>query len=398
MASNTTAFGLVIYIQMAKKKIKINLAKPWFDRREPEAAYRVVKSGYLISGPLVEKFEREFAKKIGVKYAIAVNSGSSALLVVQQALGIGRGDEVIVPNMTFISTASSSLYLGARPVFADIEMKTYGIDPEAIVKRIANLPASRRKKLKAIIPVHYAGQSCDLDPILKIARKHKLFVVEDAAEAHLAEYNGRKVGGIGDIGIFSFTPSKPMTTGEGGMITTNNAELAKKCKLIRNFYDINKFQWHEFGFHFRMPETMGAIGLVQLAKLERAVAMRMSIAHRYTKELNKLGCIVTPYERTRKDINFQLYTIMLIPGALSIDRDKFIDELGLRGVQARLYYPCLHKQNVFKGMGRYNDNEFPNSIAFEKNALSLPIYPGLKNKEVNYVISSIQEIVKKYKT
>jgi len=214
----------------------------------------------------------------------------------------------------------------------------------------------------------------------------------------LAEYNGRKGGGIGDIGIFSFTPSKPMTTGEGGMITTNNAELAKKCKLIRNFYDINKFQWHEFGFHFRMPETMGAIGLVQLAKLERAVAMRMSIAHRYTKELNKLGCIVTPYERTRKDINFQLYTIMLIPGALSIDRDKFIDELGLRGVQARLYYPCLHKQNVFKGMGRYNDNEFPNSIAFEKNALSLPIYPGLKNKEVNYVISSIQEIVKKYKT
>src|SRR3989338_1206901 len=242
------------------KKYNITLAKPWFDDREAKSAAEVVASRWLISGPKVAQFEKEFAKKIKVKYTIAVGSGSDALLIAQQALGVTEGDEVVVPNMTFVSTATSSMYLGAKPVFADIELKT-----------------------KGIIPVHYAGQSCDLNQIIKIAKKHGLFVLEDAAEAHLAKHQGRYVGGICDVGIFSFTPSKPMTTGEGGMITTNSEALARKCKLIRNFHDVGKFEWSDLGFHFRMPEMMGAIGLVQLKKLSKAITKRHKIAARYNK-------------------------------------------------------------------------------------------------------------------
>lgn len=374
---------------MNKKNISkkiIPLALPWFGEEEPKAASEAIKSKWLISGPLVEKFEKEFAKKIKVKYSVAVNSGSTALLVAQQALGISAGDEVIVPNMTFVSTASSSLYLGARPVFADIELSSYGINPKDIEKRIT-------KKTKAIIPVHYAGQSADMGPIMKIAKKFKLKVIEDAAEAHLAKYRGRFVGGLADIGIFSFTPSKPMTTGEGGMLTTNDFELAKKCKAIRNFCDAGKFDWQELGFNFRMPEALGAIGLVQLKKLERAIEIRRRIARDYNRGLAKVAGIITPYERENKAMNFQLYTIRLDQGKTGISRDGLISELAKRGIQARLYYPCLHKQKMFMKIKKYRDEEFPNAIAFAQSALSLPIYPDLKREEQKYVIDSIKEIV-----
>jgi len=314
------------------KPLKIPLAKPWFDTREARAAASVVQSRWLISGPNVEAFEKEFAKKHEVQYAVAVNSGSSALLVVQQAFGIGQGDEVIVPNVTFVSTASSSLYLGAKPVFVDIELQTYGMNPESIEGRIT-------KHTKAIIPVHYAGQSCEMDAIMKIAKKYKLYVLEDAAEAHCVRYRGsRMVGSIGDAGIFSFAPSKVMTTGEGGMITTNNKKLAERCRMIRDYYDTGKFEWAELGFNFRMPDMMGAIGLVQLNKIKKAMKKRREIAKHYTRDLSKLNGIITPYIRRASDINFQLYTIRLDPDRLTVDRDTFIKELARSGIQARLYF------------------------------------------------------------
>lgn len=372
------------------RKKMIPLAQPWFSAQEPAEAGKVVKSKWLISGPIVEKFEKEFAKKIKVKYAVAVNSGSTALLMAQQALGISSGDEVIVPDITFVSTASSSLYLGARPIFADIELSTYCMNPRDIEKRIT-------AKTKAIIPVHYAGQSADMNPIMAIARKHKLKVVEDAAEAHLAKYRGRMVGGIGDIGIFSFTPSKPMTTGEGGMITTNNFELAKKCKLMRNFCDVGKFEWAELGFNFRLPEMMGAIGLVQLKKLEQAIRIRRKIAQNYNKGLGRLAGIIIPYEREKGAMNFQLYTIRLDQNRINIGRDAFIAELSKAGIQARLYYPCLHKQKLFTKIKKYKDDGFPNAVVFAETALSLPIYPDLSNSEQKYIISAIKKITAKYK-
>lgn len=370
-----------------KPVLKVPLAEPWFTDEEAKATYDVVNSKWLIFGPETAEFERQFARKMGVKHAIAVNSGSSALLVAQAAVGISKDDEIIVPDMTFVSTASSSMYLGAKPVFADIELSAYCIDTSDIEKRITD-------RTKAIIPVHYAGQSADMDKITKIAETYDLIVIEDAAEAHLSEYKGRKVGTLGDAAIFSFTPSKPMTTGEGGMITTNNDEIAARARLIKNFGDADKFKWNILGFNFRMPEVMGAIGKVQLKKLDRAVKIRRNIAKEYTESFSNVSPIITPYVRSEKDHNFQLYTIRLELNKLSINRDQFICELADKGISSRLYYPCLHNQEVFNF--KEDGKDFPNSKKFSKTALSLPIFPGLSKDQVHYVIEHVSGIVKKY--
>lgn len=366
--------------------MKIPLARPWFTEEEPQAAYDVVKSLWIIYGPRTMEFERQFAAMMGVKHAIAVNSGSTALLVAQAAVGIGSGDEVIVPNMTFITTATSCMYLGIKPVFADINLSVYGIEPEDIKRKIT-------EKTKAIIPVHYAGQTADMSKIMDIAEAHDLIVIEDAAEAHLSEYDGRKCGGIGRIGIFSFTPSKPMTTGEGGMITTDDDEIAERCRMIRNFGDADKFKWNMLGFNFRMPEVMGAIGLAQLKKLKKAVQMRREIALRYTEAFRDTDAIITPYVRKIEDTNFQLYTIRLRLDMLTITRDQFMEELAKLGVSSRLYYPCLHNQKVFADVSEQTDAEFPNSIEFAETALSLPIYPQLSDREIEYVIKCVQRVL-----
>jgi perosamine synthetase len=368
--------------------LKIPLAKPWFSEEEPKVAYEVVKSNWLIFGPHTERFEKEFAKTIGVKHAIAVNSGSSALLVAQAALGISRGDEVIVPDMTFVSTATSAMYTGARPVFSDIKLTHYCVDPGDIEKKI-------NERTKAIIPVHYAGHSADMGDIIEIAEKHDLIVIEDAAEAHLSEYKGKKVGAFGDAAIFSFTPSKPMTTGEGGMITTNQDELAERARLIKNFGDVDQFKWNLLGFNFRMPEVMGAIGRVQLKKLESAVKCRREIAYQYTEEFEKLDSIITPWIRDEKDINFQLYTIRLDPLKISLDNMSFSLELGKEGISSRLYYPPLHNQGVFIGITNSNDQDFPKTMEFSRTALSLPIFPGMSDKEINYVIEGVKKVVRR---
>ena len=363
--------------------MEIPLARPWFTEEEAQAAYDVVKSQWVIYGPRTMEFERQFADLIGVKHAIAVNSGSTALLVAQAAAGIGPGDEVIVPDMTFITTATSCIYLGAKPVFADIDLSVYGMAPTDIERRITD-------RTKAIIPVHYAGQTADMSGIMDVANKHNLTVIEDAAEAHLAEYNGRKSGSIGKMGIFSFTPSKPMTTGEGGMITTDDGEMAERCRLIRNFGDCGKFEWNLLGFNFRMPEVMGAIGLAQLKKLQRAVSLRREIARRYTESFRDLASIITPYVRKSEDACFQLYTIRLKLDVLAITRDQFIKELAKMGVSSRLYYPCLHRQGVFQGLCYQRDVEFPNSMEFERTALSIPIYPQLTHQKTEYVIKVVR--------
>jgi len=366
--------------------MKIPLARPWFTEEEPQAAYDAVKSEWVVYGPRTMEFERQFAAMIGVKHAVAVNSGSAALLVAQAAAGVGPGDEVIVPDMTFITTATSCMYLGARPVFTDINLSVYGMEPEDIENHITD-------RTKAIIPVHYAGQSADMSRIMDIARKHSLIVIEDAAEAHLAEYDGRKCGGIGKIGIFSFTPSKPMTTGEGGMITTDDDEMAERCRLIRNFGDAGKFKWDLLGFNLRMPDVMGAIGLAQLKKLGRAIQRRREIALRYTEAFSHLDSVITPYVRRIEDTNFQLYTIRLRLDMLNITRDQFIEELGKLGVSSRLYYPCLHSQKVFADVTQQTDAQFPNSIQFAETALSLPIYPQMNHEEIECVIKSVEHVV-----
>jgi perosamine synthetase len=362
--------------------LRVPLARPWFDDAEVRGAADVVRSGWVIFGPKVEEFEQRFATMLGAKHGIAVNSGSAALLVAMAALGVGPGHEIIAPDMTFVSTASAAIFLGATPRFCDIERRYYGMDAAALERAIT-------PRTRAIVPVHFAGQACELGPILDVARRKGIPVLEDAAESHLARYQGRATGTIGEIGIFSFTPSKPMTTGEGGMVVTSDKSLADRCRLVRNFGDVGKFDWQELGFNFRMPEVMGAIGLAQLGKLEEAVRRRRAIAARYRQLLGGCDLITLPAERTPEDANYQLFTILLDIDRLGASRDQIMAALWDQGASTRLYYPPLHRAGVFARFGPYDDAAFPNTLWYGERALSLPIYPTITEPEQSFVAQAL---------
>lgn len=366
---------------------QVPLARPWFDEAEVAATAEVVRSGWLCQGPKTAQFEAAFAEKLGARHAIAVSSGSTALLVALEAMGIGRDDEVIVPNMTFISSVTAAMWLGARPVFCDITLTDYNIDAEQVEKLIT-------PKTKAIVPVHYAGQSADMKTLGEIASRHNLKILEDAAEAHLARFEGGQYAGtIGDAGIFSFTPTKPMTTGEGGMVVTNDDKIADRCRLVRNFGDEGKFQWNSLGFNFRLNEMASAIGLCQLEKLDEIIRVRREKAKRYDAAWADDELIIIPWLRGPEDSNYQLYTIRLKLDQLDTTRDAIMTELTEHGVSTRLYYPSLHGQGVFSDVSPGDDACYPNTIEFEKSALSIPIFTSMTDAEVDYVIDVITKVV-----
>ncbi len=366
----------------------IPLARVWFDEREAEAAAAVVRSGWLISGPKVEAFERAFAARLGAKHAVAVSSGSTALLVAMGSLGIGPGDEVLAPDMTFVVTASAALFLGATPRFCDIERRTYGMDARALERALT-------PRTKLVVPVHYAGQSCELGPILDVCRARGVPVLEDAAESHLATWQGRCTGTFGRAGIFSFTPTKPMSTGEGGMIVTDDEALAARCRRFRNFGDHGKFDWRELGFNFRMAEAMGAVGLVQLEKLEAAITRRRAVAARYRELLAGCDLVTLPHERAATDHNYQLFTVLLDVDRLKVDRDAVIVELERAGIATRAYYPPLHRAGVFAKHGPYDDAQFPNTLWYSARCVSLPIYPALSPAEQERVAATLRAVLER---
>lgn len=354
----------------------IPIARPLLGKEEIDAVTEVLSSGMIAQGPKVEEFELAFSEYTGCEYAAAVNSGTAALHIALLAHDIGKEDEVITSPFTFIATANSILYTGAKPVFADIEPDTYNIDPEKIKEKI-------NPKTKAIMPVHLYGQSADMKAIMEIAEDHKLVVIEDACQAHGAECLGKKAGSFG-TGAFSFYPTKNMTTSEGGIITTSDREIAEKSKMIRAHGSRVRYLHEMLGFNLRMTDIAAAIGLAQLEKLDGFNASRQKNAAMLSEGLKSISGIVPATTREGYTHVFHQYTIR------AQNRDKLADFLKEKGIGTGVHYPIpIHKQPYYMELG-YKDS-LPISDKAAEEVLSLPVHPALSRDDVLKVIKEVKE-------
>lgn len=364
--------------------IKVPIAKPIIGEEEIENVVEVLKSGMIAQGPKVLEFEEKFANWIGAKYGIATNSGTSALHVALLACGIGEGDEVITTPFTFIASGNAIVYTGATPVFADIDLDTYTIDSDSIEDLITD-------KTKAILPVQLYGQAADMDKIREIAEKHDLKIIEDAAQAHGAEYNGEKVGTLGDMACFSFYPTKNMTTSEGGMITTNDEELAKKAQMFRAHGASERYHHDEIGYNFRMTDIAAAIGLAQLNVIDEFNNKRISNANYLNEQLKDVEGIVTPKSPDNYKHVYHQYTILVEKG----NRDDWVEFLTNKGIGTGIHYPIpLYNQPIYKKLGIEGDCPLAEKAA--DNVISLPVHPSLTKEDLDLVVDAVKEASAKF--
>ncbi|MEW6285756.1 MAG: DegT/DnrJ/EryC1/StrS family aminotransferase [Chloroflexota bacterium] len=356
----------------------IHMAKPQMGAEEKQAVLEVLDSGIIAQGPRVKAFEEGFAQMCGVKHAIATSSGTTALHVAMLAHGIGEGDEVITSAFTFIASANSVLYAGAKPVFVDIDPRTFNLD-------VNQIEAAITPRTKAILPVHLYGLACDMDPIMSLAEKHGLAVIEDACQSHGATYKGKKVGSFG-TGTFSLYPTKNMTSGEGGMITTNDPAIDEKCRVLRQHGMRVRYYHDELGFNFRMTDIHAAIGLAQLQKLEQFNAKRQANAKFLSENLKG---VVTPYVPEGCTHVFHQYTIRVPDGK----RDALRAHLQEKGVGSEVYYPVpIHKQNYYVKELGYNQT-LPETEKAATEVLSLPVHAGLTPSDLEVIVSAVNEFM-----
>ena len=364
--------------------IKVPIAKPIIGEEEIENVVEVLKSGMIAQGPKVMEFEEKFANWIGAKYGIATNSGTSALHVALLACGIGEGDEVITTPFTFIASGNAIVYTGATPVFADIDLDTYTIDPDSIEDLITD-------KTKAILPVQLYGQAADMDKIREIAEKHDLKIIEDAAQAHGAEYNGEKVGTLGDMACFSFYPTKNMTTSEGGMITTDDEELAKKAQMFRAHGASERYHHDEIGYNFRMTDIAAAIGLAQLNVIDEFNNKRINNANYLNEQLKDVEGIVTPKSPDNYKHVYHQYTILVEKG----NRDDWVEFLTNKGIGTGIHYPIpLYNQPIYKKLGI--EGVCPLAEKAADNVISLPVHPSLTKEDLDLVVDAVKEASAKF--
>ncbi|MCR5701994.1 MAG: UDP-4-amino-4,6-dideoxy-N-acetyl-beta-L-altrosamine transaminase [Lachnospiraceae bacterium] len=367
------------------------------DEDDIQAVVDVLRSDYLTTGPKVAEFEKSVADYVGAKYAVAVSNGTAALHIACLAAGVGEGDEVITSPITFAASANCALYCGGKPVFADIKKDTYNIDPEDIERKITN-------KTKAIVAVHYTGQPCEMNAIHEIAKKHNLIVIEDGAQVISGEYKGRKVGTLSDMTTFSFHPVKPVTTGEGGMVTTNSEELYEKLKLYHthgitreekflenNSLPVNDGAWYyeqlELGYNYRITDIQCALGISQMRKLDKFAAHRRELAALYDELLADCKNIITPYQHPDCLSSYHLYMIQ-VPA----DRRKEIfDKLRAAGVGVNVHYIPVYKLPYYQKHG-YENVCCPNAEEFYSRAITLPLYADMTKEQVEYVAKVTKEI------
>lgn len=364
---------------MNVSNIKVPIAKPIIGEEEIENVVEVLKSGMIAQGPKVEEFEEQFAEWVGADYGIAVNSGTAALHVALLSCGIGEGDEVITTPFTFIASGNSIVYTGAKPVFADIDLKTYTLDPDSIEDLIT-------ENTKAILPVQLYGQSADMERINDIAERYGLIVIEDAAQAHGATFKGDKVGSMGDMACFSFYPTKNMTTSEGGIITTNDEELADNAKVFRAHGASLRYHHDEIGYNFRMTDISASIGLAQLDKIDEFNDIRIANAAYLNDGLKDVDGVVTPYCTPESKHVYHQYTIRVEKG----DRDDWVDIINDCGVGTGIHYPIpLYNQPVYRSLGF--EGNCPNAELAADNVISLPVHPSLTKEDLDLVIEAVKK-------
>ena len=366
--------------------MKIPLADPYITEEDVKAVTQAVREKHLSQGENVKKFENAFARYVGTKYAVAVCNGTAALHATLAALGIGFGDEILVPSFSFIATANCVLYQGAKPVFVDINPLTYNMNYKRIGKKIT-------KKTKAIIPVHYAGQPADMDPIIEIAKKHSLYVIEDSAEAHGSLYRGRKVGSLGDVACFSFYPNKNMTTGEGGMITTNNDGLAERIRMIRSHGQDRRYHHVMLGYNYRMTDIQAALGITQLKKLDWVVEKKNEAAQYYTKQIEEpfQRSVMPPNVAPYATHSYMFYTVRF---KVQKKRDYVIKRLEEAGVETRIAFPPIHLQPLYQNLFKHKPGSLPITEKVADTVLSLPIYPHITREKQDYVLEKIEVCLK----
>lgn len=369
----------------------IHVCQPWLPGKEKEYVNDAIDTNWISSsGKYIEKFEKEFAKFCGVKYGVGCCNGTTAIHLALAALGIGRGDEIIVPSFTMIGTVNPVIYTGAKPVLVDSDRETYCIDAEKIEEKITS-------KTKAIMPVHIYGHPCDMDKIMNLAKKYKLYVIEDAAEAHGAEYKGRKVGGFGDISCFSFYANKIITTGEGGMCVTNDEKLAEKMKKLRNHaFDLPRFIHKEIGFNYRLTNTQAAIGLAQTENAEMLVEARKNIGLKYNNILKNTKGLILPKEKDYAKNVYWMYGVVLSDES-KINKEEAMQKLKDAGIETRSFFIPVHKQPVFTEKKVENapdcSGSFPIAEWLGERGFYLPSSSNLKDEEIKLVCEKLKEIL-----
>ena len=367
-----------------------------------------LRSGWITTGPKAKRFEKEFAEYVGAKNAPAVSHCTGALHLALWALGIGPGDEVITTPFTFTATAEVLGYLGARPVFVDVDPGTFNISPARIEEALEN---GANKKVRALLPVHFAGQTCDMDRILKIARQYNLKVVEDAAHAagsarHMDGRGMAKVGTIGDVTCFSFYATKNFTTAEGGMITTADDALAEKI-AVASLHGMNKNAWkrydksgswfyeiHDMGFKYNLSDVHAAIGLAQLKRADDFQRRRTEIARAYNEAFRADECLQAAYVEPGIEHAWHLYVLRLRPELMRIGRNQFVEMLRERGVGCSVHCIPLHTMHYYQRNYGYRDGDFPVANNIYSRCLSLPIYAAMTDDDVNYVIETVLAIAR----
>ena len=345
----------------------------------------VFEKGNFILGEEEQAFEKDFASYCGAKYGVGVNSGTDALYLALGALHVGAGDEVIVPTYTFIATALCISYTGATPVFIEVEEETYNLDPKKLEKLIT-------KKTKAIIPVHLYGQPANMDEIMSVARKHKLAVVEDAAQSHGAAYKGKKVGALGDVACFSFYPTKSLGAfGDGGMVVTNREDIFERVQMLRDYGRVGRYEHKVKGFNSRLDTVQAVILSAKLKYLDQWNTMRAAHAAYYNKLLSRVDGVVTPMVKKDRTHVYQTYAVR-IP-----HRDHIIEQMKQKGVSVLIHYPIpIHLQVAYKDAG-YKRNDFPFSEKLASEILSLPMYPHINEEQIEYVCASLEECLETQK-